>query len=145
MRNISKLSKPFFSTLCVMGLLISSIAAGYAGRIGGRFATQTPSVSVQPEAHDYGVYPYPKAGQNEQQQARDKLECHQWAMRETGFDPDTAPTSGTPPQPPPGIAREAIGMVGTGQLAKGAGVGEGMGLATGNPYGAAIGAGRAIR
>lgn len=146
MASISKLSKPFIGTLCLMGLLISSIAAGCAGRIGSRFVSQAPSASVQPETHGYGVYVYPKAGQSEQQQARDKSECHQWAVSETGFDPNTAPpvTSETPPQPPPGIAKEAIGMVGTGGLAKGAGVGEGIGLAAGNPYGAAIGAGRAI-
>lgn len=101
--------------------------------------------SAQPQVE--GEYTYPKAGQSEQQQAGDEMECHQWAVKETGFDPNAAPppvTNRSPPQPPPGIAREAIGMVGTGDLAKGAGVGEGMGLVTGNLYGAAIGAGRAI-
>ncbi len=146
MASMSKLSKPFIGTLCLMGLLISSMAAGCAGRIGGRFASQEPSASAQPQVHGYGVYTYPKAGQSEQQQARDKLECHQWAAKETGSDPNTVPpvTSETPPQPPPGIAKETVGMMGTGEIAKGAATGAGIGVAAHNPYGAAIGAGRAI-
>ena len=32
---------------------------------------------------------YPKNGQNADQQARDKFECHQWAVSQTGYDPTT--------------------------------------------------------
>ena len=30
---------------------------------------------------------YPKNGQNEQQQAKDRYECHRWSVAQTGFDP----------------------------------------------------------
>jgi hypothetical protein len=33
------------------------------------------------------LFMYPKNGQNEEQQAKDKFECHQWAHNQTGFDP----------------------------------------------------------
>lgn len=36
------------------------------------------------------IFVYPKNGQNEEQTARDKYECHRWATSETGFDPTVA-------------------------------------------------------
>jgi len=33
------------------------------------------------------LYAYPKAGQSTEQQARDRDECHKWAVAQTGFDP----------------------------------------------------------
>jgi|SRR5215469_2727057 len=33
------------------------------------------------------VYVYPRNGQNEQQTANDRYECHSWAVNQTGFDP----------------------------------------------------------
>ncbi len=33
------------------------------------------------------IYAYPKAGQSEKQQRRDKFECHEWAVQQTGFNP----------------------------------------------------------
>jgi hypothetical protein len=33
------------------------------------------------------IFIYPKQGQNEQQQAADRYECHRWAVDQTGFDP----------------------------------------------------------
>jgi len=55
-----------------------------------------------------GVYAYPLAGQDEQTQARDRFECHQWAVTQSGFDPTTAPPlppqqqyAQQPPPPPP--------------------------------------------
>lgn len=33
------------------------------------------------------VYFYPAKGQSEEQQDRDRYECHGWGVRETGFDP----------------------------------------------------------
>jgi hypothetical protein len=33
------------------------------------------------------IIAYPKNGQSEDQQAKDKFECHQWAAGQTGFDP----------------------------------------------------------
>jgi hypothetical protein len=30
---------------------------------------------------------YPKNGQSQDQQGKDKFECHRWAVSQTGFDP----------------------------------------------------------
>jgi hypothetical protein len=43
------------------------------------------------------LYAYPKAGQSTQQQARDRDECHKWAVSQSGFDP-TQPTHDTQDQ-----------------------------------------------
>jgi hypothetical protein len=37
---------------------------------------------------------YPKNGQSQEQQGKDKFECHQWAVSQTGFDP-TQPAAAT--------------------------------------------------
>ena len=40
---------------------------------------------------------YPKNGQSDAQQSKDKYECHHWAVGQTGFDPTQgATTSATP-------------------------------------------------
>ncbi len=41
------------------------------------------------------VFVYPKSGQSEEDQSRDKYECHKWAQSESGFDP-TQPNGGVP-------------------------------------------------
>jgi uncharacterized membrane protein len=61
------------------------------------------------------VYAYPLQGQTPEQTDRDRYDCHEWAIKQTGFDP-SAP--GTPPHdqvrvasgPPPGT-NTAIGAV----------------------------------
>lgn len=41
-------------------------------------------------AQSGNVFAYPLKGQDAEQQKRDQFECHQWAVRQTGFDPATA-------------------------------------------------------
>ena len=41
------------------------------------------------------LYAYPKDGQSTEQQQRDRSECHQWAVGQTGFDP-SQPTHESP-------------------------------------------------
>jgi hypothetical protein len=61
------------------------------------------------------VYAYPLQGQTPEQTDRDRYDCHEWAVKQTNFDP-SAP--GTPPHdrvvvasgPPPGT-NTAIGAV----------------------------------
>ena len=36
------------------------------------------------------VFVYPNKGQTSEQQAKDRYECHRWAVEQTGFDPTTA-------------------------------------------------------
>lgn len=44
-----------------------------------------------PRAYAQEVFAYPEAGQSEQQQMQDDLECHEWSVRRTGFDPNKPP------------------------------------------------------
>jgi len=39
------------------------------------------------------LFIYPKNGQSDEDQSRDKYECHKWAQNESGFDP-TQPSGG---------------------------------------------------
>jgi hypothetical protein len=81
---------------------------------------------------------YPAKGQSQEQQDRDRYECHSWAVRQTGFDPsrpqtaasDTHTIANQPPQGP--VVREA---------ARGAALGAVEGAITGDAgTGAAAGA-----
>lgn len=47
-----------------------------------------------PAASD-DFFMYPRAGQSEETQARDRYECHRWAVSQTGFDP-SEPAGGVP-------------------------------------------------
>lgn len=94
------------------------------------------------------LFIYPKTGQSEEQQSRDKYECHAWAAKETGFDPSAPPavsttTTTTAAAATPtreggavrGAARgAAIGAIGgaiAGDAGKGAAIGAGVGAAGG--------------
>jgi hypothetical protein len=48
------------------------------------------------EAGGSELIAYPKNGQSQEQQGKDKFECHRWAAGQTGFDP-TQVTGATPP------------------------------------------------
>ena len=84
---------------------------------------------------------YPVRGQTEDQQSRDRYDCHLWAVQQSGFDP-TQPRPAAAYAPPPvttsplqGAARgAAIGAVGGaigGDAGKGAAVGAGVGALIG--------------
>ena len=49
------------------------------------------------------MFIYPSRGQSEERQQRDKYECNQWAVEQTGFDPSNPPPmqSYGEYQPPP--------------------------------------------
>jgi len=55
-------------------------------------STQPPP---PPPSQNGDVFIYPKNGQSDEQQSRDKYECHKWAQSESGFDP-TQPGGGVP-------------------------------------------------
>jgi hypothetical protein len=91
------------------------------------------------------VYAYPTQNQSPDQQDRDRFECHEWAVKQTNFDP-SAP--GVPPHdqvrvvsgPPPGtntaigaVAGAVLGAVIAGPRAAG------FGAVAGGVTGAAIG------
>jgi hypothetical protein len=86
------------------------------------------------------TFTYPTRGQSPQQESRDRGECHQWAVQQTGVDPASAAAMPAPPPPsapPPGrgLARgalrgAAVGSVGgaiAGDAGKGAAAGAAMG------------------
>ncbi len=88
------------------------------------------------------LFVYPSQGQSQEQQSRDRYECHIWAVQQTGFDPTRAAQAAAPAAPPPpqeapqggllrGAARGAtVGVVG-GVIAGDAGKGAAFGAATG--------------
>jgi hypothetical protein len=39
------------------------------------------------------LYIYPKQGQTEQQQANDRYACHEWGVKQTGYDPTQPPAN----------------------------------------------------
>jgi hypothetical protein len=83
---------------------------------------------------------YPAKGQTQEQQNKDKYECNQWAVNQTGFNPANPPqaTSGNPQQGQAvrGAARgAAAGAIG-GAIAGDAGTGAAAGAAIGGGVGA---------
>jgi len=92
------------------------------------------------------VVAYPAKGQTAEQLDRDRYECHNWAVKQTGFDPSAA---GVAPQyrvrvvgPPPGSDVLAGGLVGamigaTVSRPRDAGAGALLGAVTGAVIGAA--------
>jgi hypothetical protein len=52
------------------------------------------SPSVSPSMAER-IFIYPRNGQSEELQAKDRYECHRWGVSQTGYDP-TQPTSGMP-------------------------------------------------
>jgi hypothetical protein len=53
-----------------------------------------PAPSVPPSSTER-IFVYPRQGQSEELQAKDRYECHSWAVSQTHYDP-TQPTSGMP-------------------------------------------------
>ena len=103
-----------FGSVAAKGILLLSAAALLAGCV-----EQPPPRRVYqappPPPPRTEVYAYPTQGQTPEQTDRDRFDCHEWAVKQTGFDP-SAP--GTPPHdrvvvasgPPPGT-NTAIGAV----------------------------------
>ncbi len=48
---------------------------------------QDPAVASTQPPNSEQLYIYAKNGQTEDQQSRDRYECHIWARQQTGFDP----------------------------------------------------------
>lgn len=99
-------------------------------------------------AQQAGVFAYPNAGQSVQQQQQDQLDCHDWAVGQTGFDPrQTPPPQSYAYQSPPSSSGRGFGSGETGQggvagdAARGAATGAVLGAIAGNAgKGAAWGA-----
>jgi hypothetical protein len=87
------------------------------------------------------LFIYPQRGQSPEQQQRDRFECHQWAVQQTGFDPTMGAMAPPPPPAGPtssplrgaagGAAIGAIGGVIGGNAGRGAAIGAGTGAVFG--------------
>jgi hypothetical protein len=89
------------------------------------------------------VYVYPAKNQTDEQMARDKEECHDWAVKQTGVDPEKLASETVTPPPPSGESSSGAGS-GLG----GAGLGAARGAMSGDAAGGAIrgvGIGRLVR
>ena len=87
------------------------------------------------------LYIYPNKGQSQEQQSRDRYECHLWAVQQSGYDPTRAQATQAPPPPPPqggalkgAAGGAALGAIG-GAIAGDAGTGAAIGAATGGVFG----------
>jgi len=54
-----------------------------------------PSSATNPLDTTSELFAYPKTGQSEEQQTRDRDECRKWAASQTGFDPNQSPDNPT--------------------------------------------------
>jgi hypothetical protein len=69
----------------------------------GAYETVPPPTGLADQVGAQGppareLFVYPKAGQTNEQMARDREDCHRWAAAQTGFDPSTV--SAAPPTAP---------------------------------------------
>jgi len=84
---------------------------------------------------------YPKAKQSAEQQSKDKYECHEWAVGQTGFDPMKAPeTVQAPVGPQPNAVRGAARGAAAGAVVGAVAGDAGKGAAAGAAGGAMVGA-----
>lgn len=87
-----------------------------------------------PPPPDTTVYFYPSQGQTAEQQDRDKFECHNWAVTQSGFDPSA-------PSTPPHLHVHAIEGPAPGSgVAVGAATGAVLGAVVSDPWEAGKGA-----
>jgi hypothetical protein len=124
------------------------IRAGAAA--GGAFLGAVLSGGFAAGAMAQDLFIYPAAGQSAEQQRQDTLECRQWAIDQTGFDPSNPGQDARAEMPPqPQVQRQGPGIGRT--TARGAVVGTAAGAIAGNTGrgalagtagGALIGAGR---
>src|SRR5215472_4627523 len=78
------------------------------------------------------VYVYPAKNQSNEQMARDKEECHGWAVKQTGVDPEKLATESVTPPPSGGSSSGAGSGLG------GAGFGAARGAMSGDAAAGAI-------
>lgn len=75
----------------------------------GQYVTVAPPPELQQQVASQGppggpvrtgtdVIAYPMNGQSEEQQGKDKFECHQWAVKQTGFDPTQGASAAATPE-----------------------------------------------
>jgi hypothetical protein len=93
---------PYYSTVWIGGLpyyyandVYYTWDAGQNAYVVAAPPANADQPSAAPEMAHEDLIIYPKNGQNTEQQAADRYECHSWAKQQTGFDP-TQPGGGVP-------------------------------------------------
>ncbi len=116
-RHLSEQWSPKTGISLVLLLMIFTLVACYPpqNRVVSRPAAA--NVGSSSRASLTQVYFYPKAGQSTQQQSRDHFECYNWAIKQTGFDPNLTPLPPAQrikvvPTPPPGHDTATLAIVG---------------------------------
>ncbi len=140
MRGIARIQPGWGITAVRVGMAAIFIVAGYhkfAVGLGGLISsglTGWHSALAQS-----GMYVYPKKGQSREKQSRDKWECHNWGVEQTGYDP-SAPQGSIAARK---SSKEKMAGGAAGSGVKGAVRGAAMGGITGGNVGqsAATGAG----
>jgi hypothetical protein len=97
-----------------------------------------PATGMDAVAGD--LYIYPKDGQSDEQQKKDRYECHMWAVQQTGYDPTAYQQAGQQGSDTGGEAvRGAAGGAALGAIGGAIGGNAGKGAAMGTAMGAGAG------
>ncbi len=123
-------------------LLLAAFTSGCGTRRRGVYQTPPGPQSQKTVTAPQRLFVYPAKGQTDERTARDRYECHLWAVKETDFDPSLAQPDQPAPvavvypeHPEPGLTGPIVGAAG------GAAAGAAIGAVAGDPgKGAAIGA-----
>ena len=107
--------RTIFATRIAKGAVLAAALALLAGCVESPPPRRVYRDPPPPPRPNTEVYAYPQQGQTPEQTDRDRYDCHEWAVKQSNFDP-SAP--GTPPHdrvvvasgPPPGT-NTAIGAV----------------------------------
>jgi hypothetical protein len=90
---------PFYTTVWYAGVpYYYADDVYYRYRMGRGYEVSDPppeseTSTTQPAGAQSDLFIYPKNGQSEEQQSKDRYECHSWASTQSGFDP-TQPMGG---------------------------------------------------
>ncbi|HJU50390.1 MAG TPA: DUF6515 family protein [Pseudogulbenkiania sp.] len=87
-----------YTTLLIGGVTYYLANEVYYVQRGDGYVVVDPPLDQSPSGSSFArdstdLFIYPNRGQDEQQQARDRYECHRWARGQTGYDP-TLPEGG---------------------------------------------------
>ncbi len=89
------------------------------------------------------LYVYPQQGQSAEQQSKDRFECHNWAVQQSGFNPTNPPPMAQPQSTGGGeVVRGGARGAATGAVIGAITGNPGRGAARGAVIGGAMGAGR---
>ena len=83
-------SSRILAIVATLGVAVAGTAAAQYEVVQSPVGTTpvSPSPARNPSANKWtDLFAYPKGGQSPEQQTRDRAECHDWAVSQTGFDP----------------------------------------------------------